>query len=270
MQALQPTQRTSFGEAAGAGLRRQLRIGDQRARHAHRLGAAVGDQAVRRPPGRRCARWRCAAELSGEMPRVLGDRVLGDRRRRHDPDRAEVGRRVAERQRDVVDALGSRAVRRSRPCAASRPRAGRRRRARRCLRAPRGVTAVRKRRAVTPLVVALVQRRVEELLDQVAVRRRDLDAVETGCRRQLGARARSPSMISSISAAVSARGSTRKRGLGTAEGASAGARGARPDLLAAAVQAAARTAASRAAGRRRRRACSRRRSRAGSRRACAA
>ena len=41
-------------------------------------------------------------------------------------------------------------------------------------------------RAVAPRVVAPVERRVEELLDQVAVRGGDLDAVETALGGELG------------------------------------------------------------------------------------
>ena len=171
-------------QAARAGFRRQVRVGDQRAGHAHRVGAAVGEQAIG------CdriddARGGDAGERAGERPGVLGDHVLGDGRRRHDPDRAEVGRRVADRERDVVDALGREQV--------ADPRD-----ALRVGRQPDADAEARDRlahrpdhrgeepRPVAPGVVAAVERRVEELLDQVAVRGGDLDPVEAALGGQLG------------------------------------------------------------------------------------
>ena len=75
----------------------------------------------------------------------------------------------------------------------------------------------------------------EELRDQVAVRHRHLDAVDPGL-AHVAATVSWSATRSSHLAPVRARGSILKRWLGTAEGATAGARGGSVDLLAAAVE----------------------------------
>src|SRR5207245_9271673 len=113
------------------------------------------------------------------------DRVLAHGSWWDDPDGAAIRRRVAERERDVVDRgraqqLGEEAESAGisgEPDAETAP--GRS--------LPHSLDDLAKESAtVAPLVVPQVEVGVDELLDQVAVGGRDLDAVDSAGRRDLG------------------------------------------------------------------------------------
>ena len=90
-------------EPAGPGLRRELRIGDERARHSDGLGATLRDHAIRKDRVDD-ARRRDSRQDAGELLCPFDDRAVADGRRRDDADRSEIRRRVAEGERHVVDA----------------------------------------------------------------------------------------------------------------------------------------------------------------------
>jgi hypothetical protein len=93
-----------FLEPALARLQRQLRVGDERARHPDGVGTVffeqpLGLQRVDDPRGRN----KRPADTKG--PRPGRDRVFDDGRRRDDARRAEIGGRVAQGDTDVVHRL---------------------------------------------------------------------------------------------------------------------------------------------------------------------
>jgi hypothetical protein len=95
--------------SAAARLRRQIGIGDQRPRHAHGVGRPLCDEAIR-DDGVHHARGQDQRLSGSGRPGVLGDDGFGDRSRRHDPGRAQICRRIAEGERDVVDLCGVRSL----------------------------------------------------------------------------------------------------------------------------------------------------------------
>ena len=114
------------------------------------------------------------------------DRGLLERRRRHDPGGAKVGGRVAQGKREVVGAtgLGERGDRPGTRRVGREPHAD----AQTGGGGPDGVEhRGEETRAFAPFVLAQVELRVEELLDEVAVGSRDLDPVQPGRRGELGA-----------------------------------------------------------------------------------
>ena len=235
---LQPTQASTSAVRPSRALLHQVGIGDQRARHADGVGVAGGDE----PLGRgdvddRASRRSPARSDRGPHERERrGDRRLGRGRRRRDPARrGDVGG-VAERERGEVDqAGGAQRAGDSAHAAASSPSGASSSAASRTPTASPGPAASRtaastssakRRRVATAVgVVAPVRARREELRDQVAVRHRDLDPVDPALAAVAGRRWRSR-RSGRAAPAVSARGSLLKRGEGTADGATAGARGA--------------------------------------------
>jgi hypothetical protein len=115
---------------------------------------------------------------------VFGDRLESARRRRDDSDRAEVRRRVAQSERQVIDSFfgggssdRSAVLRVGRDADAdTQPGSG----------SPDGPQHLpQKTGPVTPDVLAAIECRIEELLDQVPMRGRDLDPVQTALGRKL-------------------------------------------------------------------------------------
>ena len=158
---LQPVQRMRSSSRPSSDAPRQVGIGDQRARHADGVGGAGGQQrlGLGRLVNARGGDQRDRERLVQDARR-LAHRIARDRRRRHDPGRAEVARRVADHGARVVDqALAARACAgwprspaRGGPRAASRrrtagcPRRARRRRRGASPAAPRGRSAGAARR----------------------------------------------------------------------------------------------------------------------------
>ena len=161
---------------AGAGLARHLRIGDQRPVHAEGVGDLLADHAVgidRVDHPRRRDQGRSDAERARE----IRDRVLRDGGWRDDVHAPVEGGRVADRDVHVVDEgrqRGRDRLRRRRVRAQADPE----REPGRGL-AHRGEHLGDEPRPLSVAIGAQVPRRVEELLGEIAVCGRDLDAVES-------------------------------------------------------------------------------------------
>lgn len=174
-------------EPAVRRLHGHLRIRNQRTRHANGLGRTAGDELVGRLDVEH-ARGSDPRQPDRERPGVSRNHGLLDRWRRNDPDGAEVSRRVAEDEGEVVDALVDGWLD---DCACAR-RVGRQPQPE--AEARSGSTDGSQHRdqeaaTVAPLVLAAVELRVDELLDQVPLRGQELDPVEPCFRRKLrGAR----------------------------------------------------------------------------------
>ena len=166
--------------AAGSCLVRKLRVGDQRARHPERVRGSRGDDAVRLDDIDH-ARGGDQRQPYPERLDVREDRALRERRRWDDQRRAEIGRRLTERDAEVVDLPGE--ERSHAPCglgvrreahADAEPGTGG---------ADGSDDREQKTGRLGPVVVPAVERRVEELRDEVAMGGGDFDAVEAALRR---------------------------------------------------------------------------------------
>ncbi len=95
--------------AACSDFDRKLRVGDERPRHSDGVDRPIADQAIGalRVDDPRVGNQRRAEPEALRVPR---HRVLLDRRRRDDSHRAQIGRGVPERHREVVHTLGSRGL----------------------------------------------------------------------------------------------------------------------------------------------------------------
>ena len=194
MQAwLQPMQASTSRRAPRRRLRDELGVGDQRARHPDRVGGAGRRPAARRPRRRRRASCAITGTSTAARTAASGSAIAASGTGGGGAiqlDAADVGG-VAEHERGEVDQPGRaqlaarsprRPARRAPPAPARRPRAGRRppssgpAAARTAASTSSAKRSRRRRRAVR--VRAPVRARREELRDQVAVRHRDLDAVD--------------------------------------------------------------------------------------------